>query len=343
VIAATGAGSLTNRGTVVSGSTGNGGPNGVEGPLLNAGALLVHNSLAGTGPITNAGTVAIDADQALSTSAYTQTAGTTTLHGGAATLAATAGGVTVQRGVLAGIGTIGGRLVNGGELAPGLPVGRLQITGDYVATAGAKLAVDIGGPGPGTGFDQVVVAGAATLLGSLAVAGPAQQRGRFAVLQSEGALTGRLGAVTAATGRYYAVTGAHALTVTDAAPTPPVTLGGVTVRGATVRARVRCGAGATGCSGALALSARQCLKGARVLRIAATCPAGKGRRARTVRLGRATFRIAARRSRLVAVRLTPAGRRLVARVGRARATLEATVTAGGRTTTVASRAVTLRA
>ena len=103
------------------------------------------------------------------TFAYTQTAGTTTLSSGT-TLAAT--DTSVQGGTLKGTGTVDGPLTNsGGTVAPGASPGTLTVTGDYTQGAGGTLEEEITGTAT-SAFDRLLVGGAATLDGTLAIQSP---------------------------------------------------------------------------------------------------------------------------------------------------------------------------
>ncbi len=123
---------------------------------------------------TNSGTV--DAQSGtlnMSSSSYTQTAGTTRLSGGAFTSTTN---VNIQGGTLAGSGTVTGPvIVSGtGALAPGLAgAGTLNLVGNYTQQApNGAFNVEIGGLSAGTQFDRVNVSGAAsaaTLAGILNV------------------------------------------------------------------------------------------------------------------------------------------------------------------------------
>jgi hypothetical protein len=66
--------------------------------------------------------------------------------------------------------TVQGNLLNqGGALAPGNSAGTTAITGHYTQQSGAQLDIEIGGLIGGADFDQVTVAGNATLGGTLDV------------------------------------------------------------------------------------------------------------------------------------------------------------------------------
>ncbi len=105
-----------------------------------------------------------------------QTAGLTLLDGG---------GLDVQGqplnfvgGRLIGTGSItlanNQNVINSASISPGLPLGELDITGNYQQTASGVLNIDLGGYAPGTGFDLITVTaggagGVASLGGTLNV------------------------------------------------------------------------------------------------------------------------------------------------------------------------------
>jgi hypothetical protein len=119
-------------------------------------------------PFTSSGSVeAVGGTLSFSTM-FRQLAGTTTLSGG--TLAGTVP-IELQAGTLRGTGTVNASISNsGGTVSPGLSPGTLGASGGYTQQAFGGLAVEIGGPAPGTGYDRLDVAGTATLGGSLDVA-----------------------------------------------------------------------------------------------------------------------------------------------------------------------------
>lgn len=101
-------------------------------------------------------------------------------------LTATGGGTLVVNGIvdgdpndilslaassLAGDGEIGASVVagEGATVSPGNSPGVLTVHGDYQQQAGATLAIEIGGLERGTDYDALVVGGAASLDGTLAV------------------------------------------------------------------------------------------------------------------------------------------------------------------------------
>ncbi|MEO8351002.1 MAG: autotransporter-associated beta strand repeat-containing protein, partial [Chthoniobacteraceae bacterium] len=103
------------------------------GTLVNAGTLLAANA---TGSATGPGAVEVSAG-----------------------------------GVLGGNGAIGGNVAidSGGILSPGNSPGMLTLGGSLGLAIGSFLDIEIGGPTPGTDYDQVFVTGPLTLGGSLRV------------------------------------------------------------------------------------------------------------------------------------------------------------------------------
>jgi hypothetical protein len=88
-----------------------------------------------------------------------------------------------------------GHLVNqGGDFSPGASPAISTITGNYVQQPAGKLTIEIDGTTPGTGFDQVLINGTATLGGTLQVNlldGFVPQVGNsFEILRAFGGLTG---------------------------------------------------------------------------------------------------------------------------------------------------------
>jgi hypothetical protein len=117
--------------------------------------------LTTSGAFSNAGIVNIQSGAAFSTgtSAYTQSAGTTTVDG---TL--TAANVNINGGSLNGAGTIIGYLTNAAVVIPGDPTGTLSIQGNYTQTATGALDINLAGPGA---YGALAVSGTATLAGTL--------------------------------------------------------------------------------------------------------------------------------------------------------------------------------
>lgn len=101
---------------------------------------------------------------------FVQTTGITTLNGGvlAATNTST---LTFSGGALRGEGTIIGSPVNNGaRIDPGMTAGTININGAYLQSGVGSLRIELGGAAPGTGHDQLVVSGNASLGGELRVA-----------------------------------------------------------------------------------------------------------------------------------------------------------------------------
>lgn len=137
--------------------------------------------------------------------------------------------VTVNSGaILGGIGGVGGITINsGGTLAPGHSPGILTVNGNYVQKSGGVLNVEIGGPAPGSGFDQVAVSGSATVDGALnlsLVNGYRPVVGQqFAILTSSSE-TGNFATINSSgfTVRSDASNAGIVLTVTSVVPGTPV-------------------------------------------------------------------------------------------------------------------------
>jgi 2-hydroxy-3-keto-5-methylthiopentenyl-1-phosphate phosphatase len=102
------------------------------------------------------------------TAAISITSGTTLTNTGTM---AVAGGLSL--GSIAnvfGVGAIGGNVsVTSSAVRPGLSPGVLNVSGNYTQNSASSFNVELGGLTPGTGHDQLNVAGVATLAGTLNV------------------------------------------------------------------------------------------------------------------------------------------------------------------------------
>ena len=136
------------------------GNSGIRNFANNTGSFAALNGavLPTLGAFTNSGAMVIGSGVTLAASGYRQTAGSTVLNG---TLAAP---VTLEAGSLSGAGTIDGSLVNaGGTIDPGNSPGPLYIAGDLEQRLAGILNLVL----TPTGFDQLLIGGAATLGGTL--------------------------------------------------------------------------------------------------------------------------------------------------------------------------------
>lgn len=70
---------------------------------------------------------------------------------------------------LVGSGTLAADLVNGGTVSPGESPGIITVQGNYTQLETGMLEIQLGGTTPGTGHDQLVVTGDATMQGTLNV------------------------------------------------------------------------------------------------------------------------------------------------------------------------------
>ena len=70
-------------------------------------------------------------------------------------------------GTLKGDGQIIGNVTNVGVVAPGTSPGALHVTGNFSQGASGKMQIELAGTTPGSGYDQLLLSGAATLHGTL--------------------------------------------------------------------------------------------------------------------------------------------------------------------------------
>jgi hypothetical protein len=143
-----------------------------SGTFTNAGTLTKSSStgttsFASTVAFSTSGTVNLQTGTLSFAGGYNQSAGATNLSSGT-TLTAT---VNLTGGTLSGSGTVTGDVTNGGvvEVGGAGAAGTLTISGNYVQSGIGVLNIEIGGSSLGTGFDQFVIAGQATLNGTLNV------------------------------------------------------------------------------------------------------------------------------------------------------------------------------
>lgn len=140
-------------------------------PFTNTGTLRASNggalSFNGTSTLTNRGNIQVVSGSTISAGGgitLLQTAGTIDL-GGSINFPL---GLDLNGGQLIGTGTFSGPIRNnGGVVSPGRSPGRLTVSGDYMQGAGGAMNMEIGGTTAGTGYDQLVATGKATLGGTL--------------------------------------------------------------------------------------------------------------------------------------------------------------------------------
>jgi hypothetical protein len=94
---------------------------------------------------------------------FTQDAGETNLEG-----IGIIGNVVINGGSLTGSGVIAGNVTNKSFIVPGHSAGTIQILGDFTQEAQGTLVIENGGAKPAD-YDQIQVAGAATLNGKLEI------------------------------------------------------------------------------------------------------------------------------------------------------------------------------
>lgn len=147
---------------------------GIAGEYVSNAGLLKKSTGAGITDVyptfTNTGVVEARSGT-LNFMNYVQTAGATRLLGGKLATITYSYPLTISGGVLDGSGEIAGHLRNdGGEVRPGLSPGTIRCSGPlgyFTQTPGGTLAIEIGGPTPGTSHDQVLVDQYAMLGGTL--------------------------------------------------------------------------------------------------------------------------------------------------------------------------------
>jgi hypothetical protein len=70
---------------------------------------------------------------------------------------------------LVGTGTVIGDLLNAGTIRPGTSPGTITVEGNFTQESSGILEIELGGTEPGTGYDQLIVTGTATMAGTLNV------------------------------------------------------------------------------------------------------------------------------------------------------------------------------
>jgi hypothetical protein len=192
--------------------------------LLNQG--VVRKS-AGTGTtiistlFTNSGTVQADSGTMSFTHTYTQDSGQTVLDGGGFIFSQMA---QFLGGNLTGTGTITGSISNNATIGTGASTGLLAISGDYVESPNAHLAIKLGGTLAGTNYDQLSIGGNAALAGTLGVSywnGFTPALGSSFTVLACNARTGFFTAVTAPVTNIAAVYGDNTVTV-ELGHAPPI-------------------------------------------------------------------------------------------------------------------------
>jgi autotransporter-associated beta strand protein len=135
-------------------------------------------------------------------------AGTTTIDAGtlevgdAADPGAVLGGNVdvANAGTLRGHGTIDGNVVNDGVVSPGGSIGRLTVDGNYTQKSDGTLNIEVTPlTVAGTGYDQLVIHGSASLAGRLAVepdSGTYSVGSVYDILHAAGGVSGSFATVT---------------------------------------------------------------------------------------------------------------------------------------------------
>jgi hypothetical protein len=120
-------------------------------------------------PFANSGTVELMADARMSAGGgYMQSSGTTRL-GVNSGLDSVVTPLQINGGTLEGEGTIQGAVANAGRVRPGLPTGRLFVTGNYTQMSKGTLDIEIGGTAQFADYDSLESTSPITLGGTLEV------------------------------------------------------------------------------------------------------------------------------------------------------------------------------
>ena len=165
----------TNAATVSLGATPSkiltGATNALSTLASNSGSLTLNQSLSTSASFSTSGSVTVQSGT-FSTHSFTQTAGTTTVVGGAILQANSgSGNVAINGGTLTGTGQIKGNLLGTGKVTPvGTVAGPMTVVGAYNGSAGT-LTIPISGTSTaGIDYGQLSATGAATLGGTLTFA-----------------------------------------------------------------------------------------------------------------------------------------------------------------------------
>jgi hypothetical protein len=168
--------------------------------MTSGGAITLQSgrAIVTPGSFTSAGALNIKTGGRFTTTGvFTQTGGGTALLGGGLKVPS---GMVLSGGVLTGKGSVLGNVTNNnGTVSPGGAgaAGRIRINGTYSQGAGGTLAIDIGGLVVQSQYDQLTVAQAATIAGTLNVAlinGFVPANGdTFQILVANAGLTGTFG------------------------------------------------------------------------------------------------------------------------------------------------------
>ena len=139
----------------------------IVGPLTihnDGGPLQIAGSFAGAGTMTKVGSGELRLTGTTSNAfggSLVLDAGTLRVDGSPTDVA-----IIANAGLITGTGILSSVTMNGGTLAPGTSPGILRTIGDLTLSPAATLAFELNSPIPGTGYDQLNVAGAVNLNGA---------------------------------------------------------------------------------------------------------------------------------------------------------------------------------
>ncbi len=180
VAVVTATGDVTNAGDIRTVAGCCAGPNTTlalpNGLLTNTGNIYLEGTVGVrslTADLDNQGNILIDRPSRLNKpDGVYMNQGTITIQPGDSLTVTGASFVNLGDGVITGTGTLnvtGIDFSNEATVAPGLPVGRLTVTGTYPQTADGTLSIEIAGTAPGADYDVLRVNGTASLDGTLEI------------------------------------------------------------------------------------------------------------------------------------------------------------------------------
>ena len=183
--------------------------------FFNAGEFIKLGNAAQTNmniPMENTGIIQVKSGRLNLAPGFVQNGGQTLLDGGQIN-GSGADPLRYNAGTLEGTGLVVGNVINdGGNVAPGHSPGKVTIQGNYTQTSRSTLTVEVGGTTEGTGYDQLVVTGNATLAGNINIVRwnnylpPVNSNFKFITYYSVTGGFANISGTTPSSDRYYKLT-----------------------------------------------------------------------------------------------------------------------------------------
>ncbi len=223
---------LNNQGTVNIGtatSLGRAGADHANSGTINlTGGDLTLNQSGTTPTFTNTGTINVAGRTfTVSGGTFSNTAPGTIIGGGT---------VNLNSATFFGVGAIVANVNNNGsQVNPGASPGTLNITGNYTQNSSGVLNIEIGGPNPGTGFDQLNISGLATLSGTINIIqiSPTFPVGNL-VIMTFGSRSGDFTTKSGLNGRQLSLSNTNLVIVVTGATISAVQVTNISPHGATI-------------------------------------------------------------------------------------------------------------